>query len=337
MNKRRPKAIDLFSGCGGLTLGLKFAGYQVLAGVEVDAKASETYALNHPDVSLFHQDIREIEVSKMMRHLDLKEGKLDLLAACPPCQGFSRIRTRNGASTNADPRNDLALKFLEFAKVLKPKHLLLENVPGLCKQAVWKKIVLGLKREGYKLREAIVDASDFDVPQRRRRLILLGSKGDSVPNAPLRSDQKRTVRDALQGMDSSGGDALHEMKTRRSASVQEIISAIPKDGGSRSDLPERLRLACHNRTNGFSDVYGRMQLDSVAPTITSGCHNPSKGRFIHPTEDRAISLREAALLQGFPIDYKFNISHGKEAIALMIGNALPPPMIKAHAAALLGS
>lgn len=113
-----------------------------------------------------------------------------------------------------------------------------------------------------------------------------------------------------------------------------MIEAIPKDGGSRHSLPTSMKLGCHAKTSGFNDVYGRMKWDDVAPTITSGCSNPSKGRFIHPYEDRPITLREAALLQGFPADYRFNITHGKEAIALMIGNALPPAFIAAHGKAM---
>jgi DNA (cytosine-5)-methyltransferase 1 len=129
-------------------------------------------------------------------------------------------------------------------------------------------------------------------------------------------------------------DKLHSLPERRSDSVKALIARIPKNGGSRSDLGDEAQLNCHKKTRGFFDVYGRMSWDDVAPTITSGCHNPSKGRFLHPSCNRTISLREAALLQGFPPEYVFDIGHGKEAIALMIGNALPPPFIKAHASAL---
>ncbi|MDX3775796.1 DNA cytosine methyltransferase, partial [Chromatiaceae bacterium AAb-1] len=144
---------------------------------------------------------------------------------------------------------------------------------------------------------------------------------------------KVTVRDAIGFLPAVGesGDSLHDFtSSKRSARIQALIEAIPKNGGSRHSLPEELKLDCHKKTSGFNDVYGRMQWDDVAPTITSGCTNPSKGRFLHPDYDRAITLREAAILQGFPIDYKFNILHGKEAIGLMLGNALPPTFICAH-------
>ena len=117
----------------------------------------------------------------------------------------------------------------------------------------------------------------------------------------------------------------------------QMIRRIPKDGGSRTDLPEEDQLDCHKRCNGFKDVYGRMAWSEVSPTITSGCFNPSKGRFLHPEEDRAITMREASLLQGFPRQYKFPAGSGKSAIAMMIGNALPPPFIAAHARRVLNS
>ncbi|HDS1649807.1 TPA: DNA cytosine methyltransferase [Stenotrophomonas maltophilia] len=327
-------AIDLFSGCGGLTLGLKMAGFQVLAGVEIDAKAAHTYRINHNDVSLIHGDIRETDPVSLMKSLEMERGELDLLAACPPCQGFSRIRTKNGARSNSDPRNDLAMTFLHYAKALKPRHLLLENVPGLRLQPIWQELIRGLEEEGYQVVDGIIDANDYGVAQRRKRLIMLASLGQ-MPSLPSVSDRRPTVRDVLHSANIAANDSLHRMRTSHAPHVMNLISRIPKNGGSRSDLPKDLVLPCHQRTSGFSDVYGRMAWSRPAPTITSGCHNPSKGRFLHPDENRAITLREAALLQGFPVDYQFEPSHGKEAIALMIGNALPPPMICAHARALI--
>ena len=142
-----------------------------------------------------------------------------------------------------------------------------------------------------------------------------------------------TVRKAIGGLNRAGasGDELHDLPERRAKRVLQLIREIPKNGGSRADLPAARQLKCHIRQDGFHDIYGRMSWDDVAPTITSGCHNPSKGRFLHPDEDRAITLREAALLQSFPQTYRFPLSGGKEAIALMIGNALPPEFIRRHA------
>ncbi|WP_330946189.1 DNA cytosine methyltransferase [Thermomonas sp. LB-4] len=334
MGDTRPSAIDLFSGCGGLSLGLRLAGYRVVAAVEIDRKAAQTYRLNHPDVVLMEQDITRLEPRELMERCGIRPGQLNLLAGCPPCQGFSRIRTRNGSSSNADPRNNLAMSFLDFAVALKPRHLLLENVPGLRAQPLWTKLKRELSAAGYRLVEDVVDAHDFGVPQRRKRLLLLGTFGRQ-PNVPARCDNRLTVGDALAHVPED--DELHRLRVNHSEAALRIIRAIPKNGGSRGQLPDMLKLACHGKTNGFSDVYGRMSWDRPAPTITSGCHNPSKGRFLHPFEDRAISLREAALLQGFPPDYQFVLEHGKESIALMIGNALPPPMIRIHAEALVSS
>jgi DNA (cytosine-5)-methyltransferase 1 len=129
-------------------------------------------------------------------------------------------------------------------------------------------------------------------------------------------------------------DALHDRQAKRAPRIERLIAKIPKDGGSRKHLPPSMQLACHLSVNGFNDVYGRMHWDRPSPTITSGCFNPSKGRFLHPSANRTISLREAALLQGFPRRYKFDPSIGTEGLALMIGNALPPPFVAAHARAL---
>lgn len=327
-------AVDLFSGCGGLTLGLKSAGFRVLAGVEIDAKAAATYRANHPEVVLFERDIDGLEPDEFMRVVGLNRGELDLLAACPPCQGFSRIRTRNGAAFGHDPRNELALRFVAFAVSLKPKHLLLENVPGLLNQRVWRDMLKGLEAAGYHLNYRVVDAADYGVPQRRKRLILLGSR-IARPEIPGPVPVRTTVRAAFEQITDEMEDDLHKLRPSHSPAVLSIIRSVPPDGGSRRDIPEYLRLPCHKKTDGFGDVYGRMRWDDVSPTITSGCINPSKGRFIHPQEHRAITLREAALLQGFPVSYRFDVELGKESLALMIGNALPPVMIQAHAEALV--
>lgn len=329
-------AIDLFSGCGGLSLGLRQAGYDVVAAVEIDPKAQETYRLNHPDVKLWSTDIRELDPSRLRDELGLDVGELTLLAGCPPCQGFSRLRTRNKVASIDDPRNNLVLEFQRFAEAFRPQNVLLENVPSLQTDARFQAFVSALKGMGYKCLVKVIDAADYGVPQRRRRLIMLASLV-GTPVLPEPVAERRTVRAALKGMVEPGDidDPLHSIPENRSEAVRRVIELIPKDGGSRRDLPANLVLECHKKSSGFSDVYGRMAWDKVAPTITSGCHNPSKGRFLHPEANRTITLREAALLQGFPPDYKFVVGHGKESIALMIGNALPPPLIAAHAGSFI--
>lgn len=334
-NEQTLYAVDIFSGCGGLSLGLKEAGFAVAAAVEIDLKAQETYRLNHPSVRLFAQDIRELDPAEVLEATGLKPGELDLLAGCPPCQGFSRLRTKNKRTSVRDDRNNLVTEFLRFIMVMKPKTVMLENVPALAKDTRFQKMRRQLHALGYQTVVQVLDAADYAVPQRRKRLIMLASNVHT-PEIADKARRRITVRDALNGLSepNQARDKLHRLGENRSKEVRELIALIPKNGGSRGDLPRFYQLDCHKRSDGFSDVYGRMAWDDVSPTITSGCHNPSKGRFLHPSQNRTITLREAAILQGFPRRYRFNVNHGKESIALMIGNALPPPFIAAHAGAL---
>lgn len=326
------RAVDLFSGCGGLTQGLRQAGFTVVGAVEIDPLAVSTYAANHPEVAVKQADIGTVDPAAFMAELGLVAGDLDLLCGCPPCQGFSNIRTKNGSRRNRDKRNGLSSEMLRFAKVLRPRAVMMENVPGLIKHSSFKNLCSGLRRMGYKVHAQVVDVQHFAVPQRRRRLILLAGLGFDIALAPL-ARTNRSVRDAIGKLLPPGatGDTLHDYPERRSEHVMRIIRDIPKDGGSRTDLPESRQLDCHKNCDGFHDIYGRMAWDDVAPTITGGCFNPSKGRFLHPEQDRAITLREAALLQTFPRGYLFDLSAGKEAAALMIGNALPPEFIRRQA------
>lgn len=335
MKPREFIAVDLFSGCGGLSLGLEQAGFRVAAAVEVAPKAIETYKANHPNVVLYSTDIRDLDPFQMMSDAGINPGELDLLAGCPPCQGFSRLRTKNKSNSVTDVRNDLISDFIRFAKFMLPKCIMLENVPSLTKDSRFELALSELEALGYNCTTQVLDAANFGVPQRRKRLIMLASRVHK-PTLAKKSDLRVTVREAFSRIPTSASteDLVHLIPERRSQAVQRIISLIPKDGGSRRDLPDEYQLDCHKKSDGFRDVYGRMSWDAVAPTITSGCHNPSKGRFLHPELDRTITLREAAVLQGFPPSYYFNPTHGKEAIALMIGNALPPPFIAAHARSL---
>ncbi len=325
-------AIDLFSGCGGLTVGLKRAGFRVIAAVEMERKARTTYLLNHPEVVVYDMDVRVLSVKAVMSKLNIRPGELALLAGCPPCQGFSRLRTRNQSTSVSDPRNDLISEIIRFTKGLMPKALMLENVPALQQDSKFRQLCNELEKLGYAYSVNVLDVADYSVPQRRKRLVLLASRVHS-PEPAKKSNVRLTVRTALYGLDhpKKTGDNLHAVPENRSERTKALVRLIPRNGGSRSDLPNKFQLACHKRSDGFQDVYGRMAWDEVSPTITSGCINPSKGRFLHPTQNRTITLREASLLQGFPSNYKFDVSHGKEAIALMIGNALPPPFVEAHA------
>lgn len=325
-------AIDLFAGCGGLTLGLKEAGFKVIGAIEIDPLAAATYRRNHRRTKLWQRDIRKVPATEIATTLGLRKGELDLLAGCPPCQGFSTLRTLNGSHEIADPRNELIFEFLRIARKLAPKTIMLENVPGLAKDERLMSFAEKLERSGYYVDYQVLDVSRYGIPQRRRRTVLIASRQGPVPWA-AEAKEVRTVRHVLGDLKKPGasGDPLHDLPTLHSEEVREIIKQIPKNGGSRSSLSKRNQLACHKGFDGFADVYGRMAWNKVAPTITSGCINPSKGRFLHPSQDRAITLREAALLQGFPEKYWFSLEKGKYAAAQMIGNALPPGFAKRHA------
>jgi DNA (cytosine-5)-methyltransferase 1 len=325
-------AVDLFSGCGGLTQGLKDAGFRVVAAIEIDGLASQTYALNHPEVQVSTKNICSLGASAFRKKLRVRKGQLDLLAGCPPCQGFSTMRTLNGKKSNRDRRNDLLFEFVRFVKAFRPKAVMMENVPGLADNRRFKEFRAQLERMGYVGDYCVLNAAHFGVPQRRRRLIYMAGMHQRIAFGKPKGGNK-TVRETIADLPPAGksGDPLHDFPERRSRKVKEMIRTIPKNGGGRNDLPARRQLECHKSCDGFKDVYGRMAWDRVAPTITTGCFNPSKGRFLHPAKNRAITLREAALLQGFPRRYKFDSQHGKISVASMIGNALPPPFIKAHA------
>lgn len=332
---QQPTAIDLFSGCGGLTLGLKLADFRVIGAVEIDPLAVETYKVNHPEVKVWPKDIRKLPVSHVMSDLGLQPGELDLLAGCPPCEGFSSMRTLNGSRAITDERNDLVFDFLRYVRVLRPKAIMMENVPELAADDRMQRVLSQLQRFGYLIDDEVVrvlNVADYGVPQRRRRMILLTGRFGQVNFAPQATERK-TVRTTIETLPTAGqsGDPLHDFPEKRSDRILKLIHRIPQDGGSRMDLGEEDQLDCHKNCDGFKDVYGRMAWDDVSPTITGGCFNPSKGRFLHPTYDRAITLREAALLQSFPQDYHFSLKRGKLLAAELIGNALPPEFIRQHA------
>lgn len=333
--KHTPKAVDLFCGAGGLTEGLRQAGYRVIGAVDVDPLACNTYRLNHRRVKVWQIDISRLSGATIMKALALSPGELDLLAACPPCQGFSRMRTRNRSHRNRDPRNDLVHEVLRITRSIKPKSLMLENVPGLALSRGYCAFRKGLESLGYRVTWDVLNTVDFAVPQTRRRLVLLASRLGE-PNFAPKAVGYRTVRQFIGNLTAPGRsrDPLHIYAIRRSKKIQDLIKRIPRNGGSRMALGPKNQLPCHKRFDGFRDVYGRMAWDKPAPTITGGCINPSKGRFLHPGANRAITLREAALLQTFPKTYRFPLDRGRYSVALLIGNALPPEFIKRHARAL---
>ena len=332
---RKPSAIDLFAGAGGLSEGLRQAGFKVVGAVENDSLACRTYKLNHPRVKVWETDIRRVTGGVLMKALKLQPGDLDLLAACPPCQGFSTMRTKNGTRRNRDSRNNLIFDVLRLVRSMKPKSVMLENVPGLASNKRFDIFREALEVLGYHVKWKILNTVHFAVPQKRRRLVLLASKIGEPQFAP-NVMKKRTVRHTIGRLTppQRSRDSLHNYSVQRSTKVINLIKRIPRNGGSRMALGQRNQLACHQRLKGFWDVFGRMAWDQPSPTITSGCINPSKGRFLHPCANRAITLREAALIQTFPKDYQFLLDKGRYPVALLIGNALPPEFIRRHATAL---
>ena len=331
----RPTAVDCFAGCGGMSLGFKQAGYNVVGAIEIDADAGGVYKLNHPTVHTWLEDIRTVTAEAILTQLGIETGELDLLGGCPPCQGFSTLRTYNCGRRVHDRQNDLIFEFLRLVLGLMPKRVMMENVPGLFDNTRLKKFRAALEAAGYEVKVDVLNVGAYGVPQRRHRLVLLASRVSPVAFAKP-SKKARTVRDAIGKMPTAGtsGDALHDLPEKRTRRVAARIRQVPADGGSRASLPRHLKLECHKKSDGFKDVYGRMAWDEPAPTITTGCFNPSKGRFLHPEENRAITMREAALLQSFPKSYKFPATLGKVKVATMIGNALPPRFIMRQALAL---
>ena len=335
MSKKIFNAIDLFAGCGGLSEGLRQAGFRTIAACEIDPVAVATYRINHPDVHIFDDDIRRVD-PLLIRNL-LNGEPLHLLAGCPPCQGFSSLRRLNKKRSVRDGRNSLVGEYYRFIDELRPLTIMMENVPGLQNYFKFQNMLKKLKDIGYQFDTAVVNVANYGVPQRRKRLILVGSLLNEISIAP-RINIKKTVAMCIGSMESveETKDPLHKIVAKHTEKIMEMIRRIPKDGGSRTNLPKRYILECHKRENvGFNDVYGRLKWDDYSSTITGGCLNPSKGRFLHPSEDRSISAREAALLQTFPKEYKFPEDATKTQISLMIGNALPPEFCRLQAKNIL--
>lgn len=332
-------AVDLFCGGGGLTIGLKRAGFNVVAGVEVNEEICKTYKANDRGVALFEQDIRKIKGSDILHATGLK--KIDLVAGCPPCQGFSQLTAKY---KREDERNDLVLEMARIIEELKPKMVMMENVPGLAKKGrpLLDKFIKRIEKLGYIVNWDVLQMVEYGVPQWRQRFVLLAGKGFEIPlPKPIHSssDIKKnglkswvTVRDALEKVGepvtfnyakSNGGPKKFNWNVVRDLSPINIERLkFLSEGGSRFDLPMKLRPNCHKNNKGFSNVYARMSWQQPSPTITGGCVTLSSGRFGHPTSLRTISIREAARIQTFPDSYSIETENIATA-ADIIGNALP--------------
>jgi DNA (cytosine-5)-methyltransferase 1 len=282
---------------------------------------------------MYEADVRKVSAASILRDMEWAPTDLDLLKACPPCQGFSSLR---GAARADEDRNDLVLDVLRFVRVLRPRALLVENVPGLRTDARFPALLSALHNAGYATRALLVQAGDLGVPQRRRRLVLIALRGRRNASILLSCDDAAIAR--FGGPRVTAGEALRKLgKPRRdpwhrwrlsSEVVRRRVAAVPVDG-TRFDLPDELTLDCHlkaARSDGrlqrvATASYGRVRLGELAPTMTTRCTTPSCGSFIHPTENRGLSLREAATFQTFPATYRW--TGGYDAVERQIGNAVP--------------
>lgn len=326
-------AFDLFCGCGGVTSGLRRAGIRVDLGIDWDENCRLTYTLNNPGAKFIRGDIREMSGAELLRCADnLRPDDYLLIAACAPCQPFS---SQNRGSGNKQLRTMVG-EVERLVRELEPDFVFAENVPGI--QAVkgfsaFRRLLSTLETLGYKHEFCNVDAQFYGVPQSRKRLVLLASRYAALAWPAVRFGNEsglstlRTVRDAIGHFPSIAAGESHPTIPNHVAaqlSVQNLARLLvtPKDGGSRKDWPDALGLKCHKNHDGHPDVYGRLKWDAPAPTLTTKCTSISNGRYGHPEQDRAISVREAASLQGFPDDYVFY--GGLKTSSRLVGNAVPP-------------
>ncbi len=334
------KIIDLFSGCGGSALGFHQIGFEIKVAVDIDKYASDTFKLNFPNAAVFATDITTISGKDLLKAADAKSGKEVVIIACPPCQGFSTARRKS--ESLSDPRNTLIYQFLRLLEEIRPYAFVMENVPGLATgigKSMFLDILQKLKKLGYYTMHDIVDTADYGVPQKRKRLVLLGTNDPKIRlTFPKQTNQDpnltdrylepwNTVRNTISDLPPlKAGERSENDSMQVASSLAEInlkrMDVTPHDGGDRLSWPEELVLECHKKVTGYRDIYGRMKWDAPSPTITGGCVMISKGRFGHPEQNRAISLREAARLQTFPDEFKFAGNIGQ--IAAQLGNAVPP-------------
>jgi DNA (cytosine-5)-methyltransferase 1 len=327
--------IDLFCGAGGLAHGLQQAGVSVVAGIDVDPACRFPFETNN-DAAFLELDVRAVTAAHLNRLWP--KGSVRLLAGCAPCQPFSPHR--RGKDTSGEDEWSLLTEFRRLVLETRPELVTMENVPRAGSTRVFEEFVAALGDAGYHVSWRSCRGPDFGLPQIRRRLVLLASLLGpiDVPDGRRDDADPQTVRDAIGDLapigsgESDPADPLHVSRGLSELNLERIRASRP--GGTWQDWPEELRAPCHRRESGatFRNPYGRMEWDRPAPTITTLAHNYGTGRFGHPEQDRPISLREAAILQGFPRDYGF-VPAGQrvifDRIGRLIGNAVPPPLARA--------
>ncbi|MDU5657369.1 MAG: DNA cytosine methyltransferase [Negativicoccus succinicivorans] len=322
-------AIDLFCGIGGLTCGLEKSGINVVAGCDFDETCEYSYTYNN-NAKFIHKNIEDVtarEIGKLLSGYDIK-----ILAGCAPCQPFS-MHQKDKYNRKKHKDWSLLYQFARLVDELKPDIVSMENVPELSKEQVFNDFINTLKKCNYYINYQIVDAANYGVPQRRKRLLLIASKKIKIKFIEPTHKIPVTVRDAIYGLPKIGAgeknkdDNLHIASSLSRKNLQRIQHSIP--GGTWRDWPQSLILDCHKKSTGrsYSSVYGRMKWDDVAPTITTQFTGYGTGRFGHPEQDRALTLREGAILQTFPKSYSFVPDNDEvvlKNISRHIGNAVPP-------------
>lgn len=323
------KAVDLFCGVGGLTCGLQKAGIPVVAGIDIDGSCEYAYTHNN-DSQFIEKSIDEIsgkEVRAMLRGADVK-----ILVGCAPCQPFSsHQKDKKHRSKHKDWK--LLYQFGRLVREVHPHIVSMENVPELQKEKVFLDFVNTLKEENYKVTYQVVNVADYGVPQRRKRLILLASRRKKINLIGPTHQKYATVYDAIGNLPAvSAGeknqiDPLHIAPALSELNMKRIRNSTP--GGTWRDWPDELKLKCHRSEKGqsYASVYGRMRWEDLAPTITTQFIGYGTGRFGHPEQDRALTLREGAILQSFPANYEFVSPDNPvpiRKVARHIGNAVPP-------------
>jgi DNA (cytosine-5)-methyltransferase 1 len=331
LNGRCYDVIDFFSGCGGLSYGFHLIGkttrlLKPVAAFDMDDHANKTFELN---LGLIPE---KIDIATMLANdkfntfVNRDKSRPLIIMGGPPCQGFSAHRKKD---KRKDKRNSLVGVFAEIATGLNPEIIVMENVPDLLAKKHWhhfQEFRDILESAGYKLTAGIVNMAGYGVPQKRHRVIIIAAKGiyPVLPAPFLQESEYKTVRDAIGYLPElslnrlGDGDPMHIASRHRESTI-DIIRHVPKDGGSR---PFGIGPKCLDRVNGFYDVYGRLFWDRPSITITARCRTPSCGRYIHPEHDRGLSIREVALLQGYPSDYIFEGPFDDKY--KQIGNSVPP-------------
>lgn len=334
-------AVDLFCGAGGLSHGLQESGVSVVAGIDVDPSCKFPFEANI-EASFLELDVRDVTADHL-RSL-WTEGTTRLLAGCAPCQPFSPYR--RGADTSAEERWPLLAEFGRLVRETLPEIVTMENVPRIGRSRIFLEFIDVLREADYHVSWRSCYGPDYGLPQNRRRLVLLASRLGTidVPSRVVSAPRQRTVRDtiadlpALEAGDVDADDRLHRSRQLSDINLKRIRASAP--GGTWKDWPEELLAPCHRKPSGatFRNVYARMEWDAPSPTITTLAHNFGTGRFGHPEQDRPISLREAAMLQGFPRTYRFIGPHDPvhfSHLGRLIGNAVPPPLGKAVGGAVI--